>query len=383
MNKPKIYYVANARMPNEKAHGIQIAKMTEAMVLSGADLKLIVPARKAQKKSMKEFYGLEVDVPLVKIPVIDTYTYGKLGFALGSFAFMLASLIYLLWKKLAGEKFIIYVIDMDLFSFLFLPMVGRPLFAEMHDKKPASFPSKILFNRAKGIIAINKIIKQEIADTFNVSADKIIVHPNGIDLNQFAIIASSEEARKILNLPPDRRVALYSGRFYDWKGIEILLEAARLMRKEIFIYCVGGSDGDLKEIIGNDKAIPPNLICVGKKDYKEMPLWLRSADTLIVLGTKRNDYSYFHTSPMKLMEYMASGRPIIASRTPANQEIVSEKETFFYLPDDAGDLARKITEALKNLVIAGEKVESASAKVKELSWKKRADSVLHFIRDKV
>src|SRR3989338_6447718 len=124
MNKPKIYYVANARMPNEKAHGIQIAKMTEAMVLSGADLKLIAPARKAQKKSMKEFYGLEVDVPLVKIPVID----------------------------------------MDLFSFLFLPMVGRPLFAEMHDKKPASFPSKILFNRAKGIIAINKIIKQEIAD---------------------------------------------------------------------------------------------------------------------------------------------------------------------------------------------------------------------------
>jgi len=382
MNKPKIYYVANARMPNEKAHGIQIAKMTEAMVLSGADLKLIVPARKASLKNMKEFYGLEVDVPLVKIPVIDTYTYGKLGFVLGSFAFMLASLIYLLWKKLAGEEFVIYVIDMDLFSFLFLPMAGRPLFAEMHDRKPASFPSKILFNCAKGIITINKIIKQEIADTFNVSADKIVVHPNGIDLNQFAITASKEEMRKILNLPIGCRIVLYSGRFYDWKGLEILLEAARLLRKEIFIYCVGGSDGDLKKITGNDKAIPPNLICVGKKDYKEMPLWLRSADTLIVLGTKRNDYSYLHTSPMKLMEYMASGRQIVASRTPANQEIVSEKEAFFYLPDDAGDLARKITEALENPVIAGEKVESAFAKVKELSWKKRADSVLHFIRDK-
>jgi len=188
--------------------------------------------------------------------------------------------------------------------------------------------------------------------------------------------------RKILNLPIGCRIVLYSGRFYDWKGLEILLEAARLLRKEIFIYCVGGSDGDLKKITGNDKAIPPNLICVGKKDYKEMPLWLRSADTLIVLGTKRNDYSYLHTSPMKLMEYMASGRQIVASRTPANQEIVSEKEAFFYLPDDAGDLARKITEALENPVIAGEKVESAFAKVKELSWKKRADSVLHFIRDK-
>ena len=41
----KIYYVANARMPTEKAHGIQIAKMCEALIEAGAKVELIVPRR--------------------------------------------------------------------------------------------------------------------------------------------------------------------------------------------------------------------------------------------------------------------------------------------------------------------------------------------------
>src|SRR3989338_1073568 len=147
MIKQKIYYVANAKMPTPKAHGIQLAKMAEAMISAGADLELVVPAREAPGGNLKKFYGLEIEIPMAKIPVLDTYKHGKFGFLLGSLTFMLGSFGYLLLKRLAGEKFIIYTIDIDQFSFLFLPMIGRPLFAEMHDRKSASLPSKILLDR--------------------------------------------------------------------------------------------------------------------------------------------------------------------------------------------------------------------------------------------
>lgn len=377
----KIYYVANAKMPTPKAHGIQIAKMAEAIIRAGVDLELVVPARRTTAQSMKEFYGLGVDVPWIKIPVFDTYTYGKLGFAFGSLIFMFASFFYLLWKKLAGENFIIYTIDIDQFSFIFLPFIGRPLFAEIHDSKTASLPFKLLFNRANGIIVINGIIKKEIAWIFNISSDKIIVHPNGIDLGQFNATLSQKEARETLKMPINKPIALYSGRFYNWKGLEILLRATKEINTGALIYLVGGSEDELKKISG-EGAIPQNLICAGGKDYKEMPLWLAAADVLIVLGTKKNDYSYLHTSPMKLMEYMASRRPIVASRTPANLEIIGEGEAVFYEPDDYKDFAGKINSVLKNPEKFGGFIERASSKAKGLSWDARAKSVLNFIESK-
>lgn len=381
MNLPKIYYIANAKMPTPKAHGIQIAKMAEAMIRAGADLKLVVPARHATLQSMKEFYGLGVDVPLVKISVFDTYNYGKLGFALGTLTFMTASFLYLLWKKLIGEKFIIYTIDIDQFSFVFLPLIGKRLFAEIHDAKQWSIPFRILFSKAKGIIVINKIIKKEIIETFGASTDKIIVHPNGIDLQQFDIRLPKEKARNALKMPVNKPIALYSGRFYNWKGLEIILRAAQEIDKETLIYLVGGSEDELKKISG-ENAIPRNIVCVGAKDYKEMPMWLAASDVLVVLGTKKNDYSYLHTSPMKLMEYMASSRPIVASRTPANLEIVGENEAVFYAPDDHRDLAEKINGILKNPEKFGHLIDGAREKVNSLSWDSRAQSVLNFIEYK-
>lgn len=377
----KIYYIANAKMPTPKAHGIQIAKMAEAMIRAGADLQLVVPARRTTQQSVKEFYGLGVDVPLVKISIFDAYTYGKLGFALGSLTFMLASFFYLLWKKLTGEKFIIYTIDIDQFSFVFLPLIGKRLFAEIHDAKQWSIPFKILFSRANGIVVINKIIKKEIAKIFHTSADKIIVHPNGIDLPQFDIGLQKDKARNALKMPLNKPIALYSGRFYNWKGLEIMLSAAQEIDKEALIYLVGGSEDELKKITGAN-TIPRNIVCVGAKDYKAMPMWLVAADVLVVLGTKKNDYSYLHTSPMKLMEYMASRRSIVASRTPANLEIVSENEAVFYEPDDYKDFAGKINSVLKNPEKFNHLIDGARRKVNSLSWDARARSVFNFIEPK-
>src|SRR3989344_2435673 len=78
----KIYYIANARMPTEKAHGIQIAKMSEALRAAGADVTLVVP-RRGSGGSLKNVYNLAADIPVVRIPVIP---YAQ-SFLIGSASF--------------------------------------------------------------------------------------------------------------------------------------------------------------------------------------------------------------------------------------------------------------------------------------------------------
>jgi len=341
----KIYYVANARMPSEKAHGIQLAKMCEAFVLAGADLELVLPARATG--SLKDFYGLKVEIPVKRIWVLN------LGFIASSVSFMFSYFFYLLGKKDA----IIYTIDMDNFSFLPIRLLGLPYFSEIHDSK-RNVIWGFFFKKIAGIIAINKNIKNNLIKNFGLDERKIIVQPNGIDLKMFSGKTSKEEARRKLNLPLDKKLAIYVGREISWKGMEILSEA--------------------------EKILPPGTITrVTDKPYKEIPLWLAAADLLLVLGTRKNDYSYLYTSPMKIFEYMASERPILAADTPANREILSEREAYFYEPDNVRDLANKIQQIMTNPEDAKLKIDNALAKAREYTWSRRAQKILEFMKPNV
>ena len=374
----KIYYIANARMPTEKAHGIQLAKMCEAFVEHGVDLELIVPRRKTSEISLKDFYGLAVDIPVTKIPVIDWYINGRIGFFIGSVSFAVGYFFYLWAKRLRGEGFIVYMTDIDQFSFFLIPFFWIPYFCEIHDAKQKRFPFTLLFRHAAGIITINGIIKKELSETFSIAPAKIIVHPNGIDMRMFASRGSPADARNILRLPRERFIALYTGRFYDWKGLDIAVDAAQLLDKEMELYLVGGGAEELMRVTGT-KELPQSLHCMGHRKFTEIPMWLFAADVVLVFGTQRNDYSYLHTSPMKFFEYMASKRPIIASRTPANREIVTEDDALMYEPDNAEDLAEKIRYAYRHRDEMEERAEHAFEKVGNFSWDKRSLSIMEFM----
>ncbi len=339
----KIYYVANARMPSEKAHGIQLAKMCEAFLLRGADLEFVLP-RRGEGGSLKDFYGLKVEIPVRRLPVLN------FGFVFSSFSFMFAYFFYLRDKKNA----IIYTIDMDNFSFVFLRFLGLPYFSEIHDAKRKTFFWEVFLKKISGAIVINNNIKKSLMGTFGLASENILVKPNGIDLEMFSGKITKEEARKKLDLPPDKKIAIYVGREVSWKGMEILSEAQNFLQ-------------------------PSTIKVVSDRPYQEIPYWLRAADLCIVLGTKKNEYSYMHTSPMKLFEYMASERPILAADTPANREIVSENEAYFYEPDNPKDLADKINKIMTNPPESKLKIDNARAKVENYTWSKRAESILAFM----
>src|SRR3989338_6755616 len=259
----KLFYIANARMPSERAHAIQIAKMSEAFILSGTPLQLVVPKRKTLSSSIRDFYKLKADVPLIRLPVLDIYGGNRGRFWLGSVFFFFF-----------------------FFSFFLVVFLPFRFFIEIHDAKPRGFVFFVVFKRARGIITINNIIKEKLCERFHLPPEKILVHPNGIDIDFFDLAPQKKEASEKLGLSLQKKTVVYTGQFYDWKGLDIFPAAAKQL-PEIYFYLVGGSREEFSELTGISD-IPENVILAGKRPYEEMPLWLKAADALVVLRSEEH-----------------------------------------------------------------------------------------------
>lgn len=373
----KIYYVANFRMPTERAHGIQIAKMCEALIEAGADLTLVVPRRKTDERSLREFYGLRVEIPKVMLFAFDWYNKGRILYHLSSFSFMVSYFLYL-WRRRSEKEAVVYTIDADEWSYVQMPLLPFRYFSEMHGSKPRTFVNRFFFRNISGVITINRLIKESLQDIFSISPERVIVEHDAVDAAQF-VQMPRDEARKRLALPHGRKLVLYIGRILEWKGLEILPDAARaFIDAGVTLGIVGGSREQFEKVTGISN-IPENLVFYGGKDFADIPLWIAAADVVLMTSTAHNDSSYRWTSPMKAFEYMACGACIIAADTPAIREIVSSTNAFLYQPDDADSLARVIRAVLEDPEEARRRGAAALQASHAYSWRARAQRVLQFI----
>ena len=78
---------------------------------------------------------------------------------------------------------------------------------------------------------------------------------------------------------------------------------------------------------------------------------------------------------MKVLEYMGAHLPIVASRTPALEDVLSEQEAFFYSPDDSSSLHETLLYALDNEQEASMRAERAYQRAQGMSWEQRAEQI--------
>jgi len=377
----KILYIANVRIPTEMAHGLQIMKMCEAFAKQGVELELLVPWRFGISELIKQnpfkYYRVEKNFKVKKLFCIDLTPLNKylgpVSFLTQAISFAVSAFLYSLFNKVD----IIY--SRDRFSLWPITLIKNNLVYEVHQLHRSSF--KFLFKKIRKLVVITKNLKEDLIKK-GIDGNKILVASDGISLKDFDIKENQEECRKRVGLPQNKRIILYTGHLYRWKGVETLAMASKFLGENDLIVIVGG----IKWYLSNFKDFVKvndlkNVLVVGHKDYAQMPYYLGAADCLMLTGTKASETSQKHTSPMKMFEYMASQKPIIASDLPSFKEILNEANCILVEPDHPWEMAMGIMRALNDAELSKRISEQAFQDVQKYNWDNRARTIINFINN--
>lgn len=365
-----LVYLANIRIPTEKAHGLQISKMCEALADVGVDVTLCVSDRKTFDDDPFGYYSVKRNFKIEKLHSLDFVDWGPLGFLLYTFSFALS----FLRGRYRHNADIVFVRDPYLaaiLSFFDIPYVW-----EIHQYF-GGYKGKRGFKHARAVVYISRGL-QETYKEHGLIHPQGEVLPDGVDDAQFSVDESKEESRKRLGLPADLPLILYTGHLYSWKGVDTLAESARYL-EDAFIIFVGGTDQDIKVFRGKYESISQVRI-MGRYPYEEMKYFANAADVLVIPNTSREKISREHTSPLKLFNYMASGKPIVASDLPSIREIIDEEHAYFAESDNAQSFAAQIKYVLSHYSDAEQRGRSAREEAKKYTWTKRAMEILDILK---
>ena len=147
----------------------------------------------------------------------------------------------------------------------------------------------------------------------------------------------------------ERPVIGYFGAIADWFNME-LVEACAAARPHWDFRLIGRTDS----CDTSRAARLPNVRFYGEKPYRELPLLLRDFDVAMI-PFKINDLTRC-TNPVKLYEYMAAGKPVVAAPMP---EVVAASD-LVYIADDATSFADRIAQALAE--------DSPALRVRRQQW---------------
>jgi glycosyltransferase involved in cell wall biosynthesis len=208
-----------------------------------------------------------------------------------------------------------------------------------------------------------------------------LVAPDAVDEKRFADTVDGGRARKELHISPSERVVTYTGHLYAWKGIDTVVAAAAELSDVVFLI-VGGMPDDQNrlrsEIVSRGLS---NVRLEGHVSPARVPLYLAASDVLLLPNSAATPLSSRHTSPMKAFEYMAAGRPIVASDLPSLRELfASDVDALLVAPDDPGELARAVRRLLDDPSLSERLAASARRKVRDFTWSGRAAAILEFAR---
>lgn len=181
---------------------------------------------------------------------------------------------------------------------------------------------KYVLDRCNKVIAVSNALEQRLVE-IGVAVEKIVVIPNGVDAELFKPLDQTE-CRKKIGLPLNKKIILYAGNFAQVKGVDILVDAfgelARF-RNDILLVLVG--DGPLDKMLREKVkmlGIECNVIFAGYTTHDSVPFYMNACDVFCLP-------SRYEGCPNVVLEALACGRPVVASRVGGVEEIVYSDDT--------------------------------------------------------
>lgn len=216
---------------------------------------------------------------------------------------------------------------------------------------------RVGMTQSDGIITTSHQMKNQLVEKYGADRNKIYVLYNGIDVAKF---------RQHINLrykSPDEKIVLFVGRLTIQKGLWELLHVARKVvnkdpRIKFLIVGGGESSGELINL-SLDLGLQNNIIFTGRVPEKELLAAYRISD-LFVMPSVSEPFG------IVALEAMASGKPILVSKTSGVSEIVKHRLSVDYW--DADMMASKILEAINYPDLSESLVKNGSREVEKMDW---------------
>jgi glycosyltransferase involved in cell wall biosynthesis len=195
---------------------------------------------------------------------------------------------------------------------------------------------------AARIIVVSEIARRSLVER-GIAAERIVVNPNGVDVDRFAT-GGGAEIRRELRFDDSAIVAGFVGSFGPWHGAPVLARAfasvaAQVPHLRLLLVGDGQELGPTLQIV-REAGLEGRTTVVGQVPPPAVPAYLDACDVLVAPHVPLPDGADFFGSPTKLFEYMAAGKAIVASRLGQIGEVLEPGKTAILVtPGDADDLA--------------------------------------------
>ncbi|MCD5383923.1 glycosyltransferase [candidate division WOR-3 bacterium] len=225
--------------------------------------------------------------------------------------------------------------------------------------------------KANLVISTSDAEKSHLVQYYKAKPDKIHYIPCGVNVKLFKRL-DPNSSRKYLGLS-NQRYILFVGRIDPIKSIETLLSAMTLLDSTVHLLVIGGGERESEFERLKKRAdrlgITDRVSFLGAKPQSLLPYYYSSAEVCILPSS-------YESFGLVLLEAMACGTPVIASRVGGIPEVVEDGRTGFLVPPgDDGGLAHRIDQLLEDEELRNLFSQRGSKRAIEFNWDSVADRV--------
>lgn len=383
----RITYVTHTRFPTEKAHGLQVASVCQALNRLGHAVTLVTPTiGNPIAEDPLAYYGIPSSAfSVIRLlhfnALCSRWIPGKLAFlvAMRSFRRALSALFP------AHRADLLYTRSPHILPPLLA--AGIPVVLELHTLPRVGRRAFIAQCRCCAIVVCLTRPMRDALLSWGLDAERVLTEGDAVDLARFRALPRGEDAKARWRLPPDRPVVSYVGSLVTSgaveKGVRELLEALALLRarqKGVFGWIVGGPgawrerylrEAQARGLTGSDVRLE------GAIPFADTADALSACDILVYPApASRHPFFVRDTSPLKLFEYMAAGRPIVCADLPPLRDAVDASCVRFCAPGNPQGLAEGIAWVLDHPGEAAAMAARARERVQRHSWEERMRRIL-------
>jgi glycosyltransferase involved in cell wall biosynthesis len=384
----QLVLVANARMPSQRAQSLQVAQVAAAFARAGTRTTLMHALRRDTPRvqdveALWDYYA----VPRGKRPELrGVACLDWIDAVPRKLQYVPARLQELTFARNAArvllrERSEDLVLSRELEVARSLVRRGRSgVFLEVHRVPAGKLRRSWLVEAAAGaagLIAISGGVRDDLIE-LGVAGTSICVEHDGYEASRFEELPNRLEARRALGLDQERSLIVYTGGLLAWKGVDLLVEAARSL-PEAQVVIAGGMDADVASL-RRVAAGADNVRFDGFQAPERVALYLAAADVGVVPNRSQPAISSRYTSPLKIFEAMAVGLPLVVSDLLSMRDVLQEGEAEFVVADEAAALAAGLRRVLADSELRANYAAKMKARAPGATWDARAERLLEWMR---